>query len=103
VARPGFSSPLAKGALPADSYQISANADASPQTIGCHQGQSVAIQPAYYYGQYNNYYVSCPNVCGFWHGALFFFGGPNGSFCDYNTWGTDVWVDFWGPHCNDFC
>lgn len=105
VARPGFSAPLAEGALPNDSYQISADSDAQPANIGCYRGQSVNVQPAYYIGSYNNYYVSCPNVCGFWHGANFgssgqWLGAPN---CDYNTWGTDVWVGWFGAQCNDSC
>jgi hypothetical protein len=106
VARPGFSRPLADGALPNDFYRITSNSEAQPQTIGCERGQSVQVQPAYYVGTYNNYDVSCPNVCGFWNGALFYgtYWQANADhYCDYNTWGTDVWVDWFGARCNDSC
>ncbi|SEL34121.1 hypothetical protein SAMN05444354_105265 [Stigmatella aurantiaca] len=52
-------------------------------------------------------YVSCPNLCGSWAGSWFY--GYRGSSysigrCDYNTWGRDVWFDYYGNgRCNDSC
>jgi hypothetical protein len=105
VARPGFSSPLGKGALANDTYLISASYDSEPATITCSYGGQVNVSPAQYIGTYNKYYVSCPNACGFWSGANFRSSGQwqGAANCDYNTWGTDVWVGWFGAHCNDAC
>jgi hypothetical protein len=107
VARPGFSAPLADGAQANDGYVVSASYDSQPTTVICYHGSTVTTRPAQYIGTYSNVTMSCPNVCGFWHGANFWTSGgalwsgpPN---CDYNTWGTDVWVDGWSAHCNDAC
>jgi hypothetical protein len=107
VAPPGFSSPLKNGALANDSYMVSAQYGSDPSTVICTNGGMVNTQPSQYIGKNNDYYVSCPNFCGFWHGANFrsfgspWSGPPN---CDYNTWGTDVWVWSNGfAGCNDAC
>jgi hypothetical protein len=105
VARPGFSSPLGQGALANDTYLISASYDSEPATITCSYGGQVNVRPAQYIGTYSKYYVSCPNYCGFWNGANFRSSGQwqGAANCDYNTWGTDVWVGWAGAHCNDAC
>jgi hypothetical protein len=107
VAAPGFSKPLGKGALANDTYRVSSQYGSDPSQVICSYGGTVNTTSPQYIGQLNNYYVSCPNVCGFWSGANFrsfgspWSGPPN---CDYNTWGTDVWVWSNGfAGCNDPC
>jgi hypothetical protein len=103
VGRPGFSKALPAGAAANDTYVVT-NTNCSGPNCGsviasCYSGGTVTVPGG------TSKSVSCPNTCGFWSGAYFW--GTNWvgtNYCDYNTWGTDVWYQpFMGMYCNDGC
>jgi hypothetical protein len=103
VARPGFSQKLPDGSLAASTYMITTNYQSGFASVGCIRDDRMwnwVDLP----NPNSNYYLSCRNMCGFWTGG--YFTASNWQFshyCDYNTWGTDVWSDAGKTYCNDGC
>jgi hypothetical protein len=110
VARPGFSQALPEGTRAMNTYRVSTGGTATwGGQIGCFQSNHSwfwidVSQPN------KSYPIGCENVCGFWTGGWFGFGALGGfanwegsPYCDYNTFGTDVWVNGLNANCNDPC
>jgi len=102
IARVGFSNPLPAGtAASRDSYLItSQNGGYGGDTMYCNAGNV-------YVPVSSSRTVSCNSNCGWWTGTWFNrnLEGPTLN-CDYNTWGTDVWINLayaYGWSCNDSC
>jgi hypothetical protein len=98
IARPGFS----KSNRSRSNYQVhNTNFSGDAVVMGCWDAD-VTTTP----GQTKS--VNCLDTCGsIWSGSIFQrFGGTYQRYCDWNSWGDDVIVN-WGYYdgwdCNDYC
>jgi hypothetical protein len=102
VLRAGFSKPLPAGSAAARDTYLVTNQNGGPygQTMYCNGGSVHVLGDS-------SGTVSCNNNCGWWHGSGFSSGAYDAWLnCDYNTWGTDVWINLvyvGGWDCNDYC
>jgi len=111
LAAPGFSRALPEGALPMNTYRVTTGplSGGGPfRDIGCIQSNHTFFWRTVA-GTNTSYPIGCQNVCGFFTGSQFNLSAAPTSrwegsqFCDYNTWGTDVWVNGVSASCNDPC
>jgi hypothetical protein len=105
VLRPGFSKQAPEeAALATDTYSIWCGRPS--ENPSCSLACAASKTTNHFYTVPNQHHtnVSCYNTCGFWHGSTF----TNNLKCDYNTWGTDVYVTQTkgfnvSYECNDGC
>jgi hypothetical protein len=111
LAAPGFSRALPEGALPMNTYRVgtgSLGGGGPFRDIGCYQTNHSFFWRTVA-GTNTSYPIGCENVCGFFTGGWFGLSAAptatwDGSpYCDYNTWGTDVWVNGLSASCSDPC
>lgn len=125
VKRPGFTKPLPAGAEASrDTYRIESRRHGST-SFKCTGTATFSVPSVQLCESNCEYWVcdssgvhceqkfrdptpgvsnpKCDSTCGWWTGSTFT-QGSNSKKCDYNTWGTDVYINWnntW--NCNDDC
>ena len=95
--RPGFTKPQPDGSgASSDTYRVK-NTNDGLAWVNCDGATSKTVD------MFAEVKITCTNKCGWFHGGHFF---PGGSYCDWNTWGVDVYLDNTrqtGLECADPC
>jgi hypothetical protein len=85
--------------LSSDSYMVG-NADYVWRNYGCSGVGSAMFSIGPYPAAQ---YTTCNNSCSSWFDGTRFFTQTGSAYCDYNSFGLDMWIKNGLPVCNDPC
>jgi hypothetical protein len=111
LAPPGFSKTPPNGVLfGKDKYLVKnlrTGGFNAPVSVSCYQGPANAPWASILVPSQTSKTITCEEACGWWSGSAFSSsaGAPlqGPKYCDWNSWGVDVYITATGWTCNDYC